>query len=123
MRTFVHRALLAASFAAPAVLLSVPAGAQETAAPAIQALLQQIFAECRVQLELGNPECQCVIDRLPDELEPIEVEYVAVRITGNDAEVERLRQTLHLGQRLGILVTATGIIQDCAGDMPIRNPL
>ncbi len=76
-----------------------------------------------MQLELGDAECQCVIDRIPDELLPIEVEYVAVRITGNDPEVERLRQVLHLGQRLGILLTATDIIQDCAGDMPIRNPL
>lgn len=98
-----------------------PAGAQQPADT--EASLRQIFAECRVQLELGDAECQCVIDRLPDELQPIEIEYVAVRITGNDAEVERLRQTLHLLQRLGILATTTGIIQDCAGDMPIRNPL
>ncbi len=98
-------------------------GGRAAGPSATQGHLQQIFAECRGQLELGPVECQCVIDRLPEQLEPIEIEYVAVRITGNDAEVERLRQTLHLVQRLGILVTATTIIKDCAGDMPIRNPL
>jgi hypothetical protein len=106
-----------------AVATTADSFAAADAASSVEQHLQQIFAECRVQLELGDSECQCVIDGLPAELDPLEIEYVTVRITGNDAEVERLRQTLHFPQRIGILLTVTQIMQDCAGDMPIRNPL
>ena len=85
--------------------------------------LALLFAECGAQLELGETECTCVVDRVESELAPIEVEYAVVRITANEPEIMRLREILPLGQRLTILFRITGIVDDCAAGAPYNNPL
>ena len=103
--------------------LAEAAASGAAATAGTQAHLKVIVTECRGQLGLGAPECLCVSDRVVEELNPLEIEYVAARISANDAEVERLREVLRFGERMVILWKVTRSIEDCADGAPINNPL
>lgn len=101
---------------AAGAMLSLPAQAQSD-------IEQRLATRCGEQLQLGTAECACVVDRARIELEPAEVEYAVVRIEENWPEVERQRQILPLGQRLGILFRLIRIVDNCAAGAPYVNPL
>jgi hypothetical protein len=85
--------------------------------------LDTIFGECRSRLGLGDVECSCVNDRVAASFPPLEIEYIAVRISEDMVEVERLRKVLLFGRRLSMLVEVSRIIEDCAAGAPFNNPL
>ncbi|MCC6735262.1 MAG: hypothetical protein IT534_03920 [Bauldia sp.] len=78
--------------------------------------------QCSAELGLTAAECACVMTAARVDLSERQIDYFMVRIARNDAEVERMRTFMPLGERLAILVAIQRAAEDCIPGRRIEIP-
>lgn len=81
-----------------------------------------VAEQCAAELGITAPECGCIIETVGVELSARQVDYLMVRIARNDAEVERMRTFMPLGERLAILFAVQRAAGQCAPGKRIEIP-
>ena len=87
-----------------------------------QPIEQAVLEQCAVELGLTLEECACTLETAQPQLTERQVAYFLVRIARNDAEVERMRAFMPLGERLRILFVVMRAVEDCAPGKEVDLP-
>lgn len=95
-----------------------------TLAPSVaaQPAAETVLEQCAADLGLTAEECACTLEVARPQLTEQQIAYFLVRIARNQAEVERMRTFMPLGERLPILFIIMRAVRECAPGKDVEMP-